>query len=200
VALFRLTIIKSFQYRGATEEWSNSYTISGTTPADAAAWTAWGEKLKDIEKPIVTNQVTFVKWYGYAPGSWETKPQHVDFQGNYAAGQVGTMAFTGGQLLPGDAAFTIRWDTGQFTSRGKKIYLRKYFHTALGDSATVSDNLLPAQRTAAGVYAAKLYDGTSLIGTARMARDTGTLPIAHLVSPYVTTRTLKRRGKRNPTP
>ena len=41
---------------------------------------------------------------------------------------------------------------------------------------------------------------SSLIGTARMARDTGTLPIAHLVGPYVTTRTLKRRGKRNPTP
>lgn len=200
MSLFRITVIKSFSYRGATEEWSNSYTISGTTPADQAAWDAWGAKIKDVEAPIVTAAVTFVKWYGYNPGSWETKPQHIDYQGAYAAATVGSAVTTNGRLLPGDAAFTVRWDTGQYTTRGKKIYLRKYFHSAMGDVATNADNLLPTQKAAAGVYAAKMYDGTSLIGTARMCRDTGTLPIAHKVGDYVTTRTLKRRGKRNPTP
>lgn len=201
MALFKLTVIKSMLYRGLTEEWSNSYVFSGPTPADQAAWDAWGQKIKDIERPIVPNLITFVKWYGYNPGSWESKPQHIDFQGAYAAATVGTASMTAAQLVPGDVAFWVRWDTGQYTTRGKKIYLRKYFHGALADSATTSDNIQPAQKTAANTYAAKLYDGASLIGTARMARETGTLPIAHLVGPYLTTRTLKRRGKRkDPTP
>jgi hypothetical protein len=201
VALFKLTTIKSFAYRGTTEEWSNSYVFSGPNPADQAAWTAWGEKLKDLEKLIVPNLVKFERWYGYDEGSWETKPQHVDYQGTYAASTFGSASMTGAQLLPGDTAFWIRWDTGQYTSRGKRIYLRKYFHGALADSATTSDNLLPSQKTAATAFGAKLYDGASLIGTARLARETGTLPVAHLVGPYITTRTLKRRGKRkNPTP
>jgi hypothetical protein len=199
VALFKLTIIKSFQYRGAVEEFSNSYVISGTAPTTAGEWTAWGEKLKDVERPVLPFVVTFVEWYGYSPGSWETKPSHIDAHGTYAAATNGSLTVSGGSPAPGDAAVWVRWDTGQYTSRGKKIYLRKYFHGAYSGGAT-ADTVLPAQVTALAAYGAKMYDGASLIGTARMARHTGTLPIAHSVGPFITTRTLKRRGKRNPTP
>lgn len=199
MALFKITVIKEMSYRGTLEEWSNSYVLSGTDPADAAAWAAWAAKIKDVEQPVLPASQRFSRWYGYNQGHWETKPQHIDAQGTYAAATNGTQTLSAASPAPGDAAIWVRWDTGQFTSRGKKIYLRKYFHGALVGGANL-DTVSPAQITSALAYAAKMYDGTSLIGTARLARETGTLPIAHSVGPYVTTRTLKRRGKRNPTP
>jgi hypothetical protein len=200
-ALFKLTVNKSFTYRGAREEYSNSYVFSGPTPADLAAWTAWAVKVKDLEKTMLLADTQFVDWYGYAPGSWETKPTHVDAQGLYGGGVVGTLANASGQpVAPGDVAFWVRWDTGQFTNPGgKRIYLRKYFHGVMLLNPTQPDVIYPTQVSAAQAYGAAMYSGSGLIGTARLARETGTLPVAHGVSPFATTRTLKRRGKRRPT-
>lgn len=199
MAIFKLTVNKKFTYRGdATEEFSNSYLFSGASPADAAGWLSWANKIRDLEKAMLPATVTFVDWYGYEAGSWEAKPTSFDFHDVYAAGTVGTLATGGAPQAPGDAAFQIRFDTGQFTTKGKKIYLRKYFHAALISTGD-PDSLLAAQKTAAGTYAAAMYSGTGLIGTARLARKTGTLVIGHKVGDFVTTRTLKRRGKRNPT-
>lgn len=198
MALFKLTVNKKFTYRGADEEYSNSYIFSGTSPGNQAGWDAWAAKVKDLEKTILPATVTFVDWYGYEQGSWETKPQSFDYQGTYAGGTVGTYVTGGAPQAPGDSAFWIRFDTGQYTSKGKKIYLRKYFHPAI-ISTGQPDNVIAALVTAANAYAAAMYSGSGLVGTARLARSTGTLVVGHLVGPYVTTRTLKRRGKRNPT-
>lgn len=197
MALFKLTVTKAFAYRGVDEEFSNSYVFSGPNPADQTAWQAWADKVKDLEKPLFANTVRFVDWYGYDEGSWEAKPTRIDATGSWLASVIGTMPTSSSVPAPGDAAFWVRWDTGQFNSQGKKVYLRKYFHGCyLG--AAGGDGILGAQRTAALAYGAKMYDGASLIGTARIARENGALPIAHDASTYATTRTLRRRGKRPP--
>lgn len=198
MALFKLTVNKRFDYRGSQEEYSNSYVFSGPNPADAAAWLTWANKIRDLEKPILPATVTFVDWYGYDEGSWESKPSSMDYRGDYAAGQVGTLATGGAGQAPGDSAFVVRWDTGQLTTKGKKIYLRKFFHPAIVSTGQ-PDNVIAAQLAAANAFAPKFYDGASLVGTARLARATGTLVVEGHCMPFVTTRTLKRRGKRNPT-
>lgn len=200
MALFKLTVNKSFIYRGAVEEFSNSYVFSGPAPADAAAWLAWANKVRDLEKPLLLNTVTFVDWYGYNPGSWEAKPTHIDASGVFAPSTLGTLINgAGSPIAPGDAALWVRWDTGKFTSRGKRIYLRKYFHGVMLMNPTNPDTINTNQTTPAAAYGAAMYSGSGLIGTARLARDNGDLPVAHSVSVYATTRTLKRRGKRRPT-
>lgn len=199
MALFKLTVTKRILYRDVWEEWGNSYVFSGTQPADQAAWDAWAARLLAIERPMLTSIVQWVDWYGYNDGHWQTKPTHIDAAGTFAASTAGTLSASGTLNTPADAAFWVRWDTGQYTSRGKKIYLRKYFHGALY-AGSAYDTVAPTQKAAANTYAALMYSGSGLIGTARLARDTGTLAIAHNVADYITTRTLKRRGKRNPTP
>jgi hypothetical protein len=198
VAVFQLVVTKRFTYRGQPEEFSSVYHFNGTDPADQAAWDTWANKIRDVEKPIYPAGVTFVDWYGYNEGSWESKPTSFDFRGTYAAGTVGTLVTTGYQAAPGDSAATIRFGTGQFTTRGKPIYLRKYIHPAYMDTGT-SDLLATPQKTALDTYGTAMISGSGLVGTARLCRKTGTLAIDRTTSLYVTTRTLKRRGKRTPT-
>jgi hypothetical protein len=195
MAVFQLVVTKRFTYRTAPEEFSNVYHFNGTDPADQAAWDAWANKIRDIEKPIYPAGVTFVEWYGYNSGSWEIKPTSFDFRGVYAGGTVGTLVTTGYQAAPGDSAATIRFGTGQYTSRGKPIYLRKFIHPAFMDTGT-SDLLATPQKTALDTYGTALINGTGLIGTARMSRPNGDLAIDRTTATYITTRTLKRRGKR----
>lgn len=198
MAVFQLVVTKRFSYRGVQEEFSSVYHISGTTPGDQTTWDTWANKLRDVEKPIYPAGVTFVEWYGYDTGSWETKPTSFDFRGTYAAGTVGTLVTTGYQAAPGDSAATIRFGTGTFTSRGKPIYLRKFIHPAYMDTSN-SDLLATPQKTALDTYGTALINGTGLVGTARICRPNGVLAVDRTTATYITTRTLKRRGKR-PTP
>src|SRR5436190_17520004 len=60
-----LTIIKRFTYRGQPEEWSNHYQLSGSTPADSAAWRTLFDALVTQEKNIYSSNTVVVGGYGY---------------------------------------------------------------------------------------------------------------------------------------
>ena len=190
-----ITIVKSFDYRGAREEFSNTYHFEGTTPANDAAWKTLADAIITAEKPTVDNSVQFVRAYGYVAGN-ENSVAQIDYTVPPNTVAIGTGAFGGtGNEMPGDVAATIRWYTGALSSRGKKIYCRKYMHNVY--SGTDQDHLNAAQRTALGVFAAKLIDGT-LPGSFKYCGPQGADLSTPEVSQWLTTRTLKRRGKRPP--
>lgn len=189
MAVFGITTIKHFQYRGSTEEWSNHYRFSGTTPADQTAWQTFADALKVMERIALTPANDLIAWYGYNPGS-----DHANFSGGYSSPTAGTLSTTGSTVLSGDTAVWMRWWTGQVTSKGKKIYLRKYFHPAVCATGT-PDVLGAAQTTMLQGLAEGLCDGT-LAGGAKICDKDGHVGINPSISPFVTTRTLKRRGKR----
>jgi hypothetical protein len=193
VANVRLVTIKRFTYRGTTEEWSNIYHFTGTQPANSAAWTTIAAAMKNLEASVLPSNQTLTEWYAYNDGS-----ETADFHGTHTSSNVGTLATTGGVILPGDAAVWVRWSTGETNSRGKPIYLRKYFHGAIGTTGNI-DTVLAAQKTALEAFGGYLIDGTSLAGGLKVSRPNGTIGSSPLGSTYVTTRTLKRRGKRPPT-
>jgi hypothetical protein len=119
----------------------------------------------------------------------------VDFTVSPLSPIPGTLSSLEDQL-PGDAAMVARWATGRTSSKGKPIYLFKYFHGVV--EGNPPDGILAAQATALQDYADAMLDelgSTSL----KMAGPDGVVPIggAH-ASPWVTTRTLKRRGRRPP--
>lgn len=189
-----ITSIKSFTYRDAPEEWSNRYHFSGEPPADQAGWVTLAQALATIEKPCFDTSVTIVRMYGYLADG-DDAVAVVDFTVSPLTPVHGTATLSG-DLAPGDAAGTVRWLTDRRTSKGKPIYLRKYLHGVQQDT-TDKDKITAAMLTAYGTY------GTALLSpwgstTNALCDSLGVAVTAPHASPWVTTRTLKRRGRRPP--
>lgn len=195
-----LTIIKEMDYRGNQEQWSNQYWFATVAPSDDAAWRAYFDSIVAIEKTLYDASVEVVAGYGYDDNSdgahavWS-----VDLKVSPETPVAGTCSITTPAILaPGDAAFWIRWKTGRRNSKGKPIYLRKYYHGAAAVSNTLNDQLATSQRNAALAFAETLdgtdntYDG--LVGRGHISDTIESVA----ASTYITTRTLKRRGKRTP--
>ena len=193
-----ITLIKTLDYRAAVEEWSNHYHLTGTPPSSPSAWRTLFDALVAAEKTLYNGGVTVIGGYGYdddattAHAVWS-----VDLRVTPDTPVGGTFATTGHQF-PGDAAAWCRWKLNRNNSKGKPIYLRKYFHGALGlvsPTGDQTDTILAAQVTAYAAFATLLDTGAGVGGT--HIRDTGGASIvSNGCSSFITTRTLKRRGKR----
>jgi hypothetical protein len=100
-----------------------------------------------------------------------------------------------GAAMAGDQAAWVRWWAGQTNTRGKLIYLRKYFH---GGSVGTSggDSLHPTYKTALTTFGALMVSGLTITGYSgrSMADKAGHAAQNSVVPTYVTTRTLKRRS------
>lgn len=195
-----MTIVKRMAYRtNPVEEWSNQYWFTGSTPADAAAWLALFNALTAQEKTVYPASSQIIRGYGYASDAADAASVYTrDLQVTPNIPISGTMVTTGLSLTPGDAAMWVRWKTSRTSIKGKPIYLRKYFHGALitGSTSAATDALAATQVTALQAFAAKLWDGTFIDGRTLTAQGHTDTIVGAGVSSYVTTRTLKRRGKR----
>jgi len=193
-----LTVVKSMVYRGvAGEEWSNGYMLTGTTPADSTAWRALFDAIVTQEKACYLPASTVIRGYGYdkVPAKGDHAIWSVDLRPSSST-VSGTMSITGGIQFAGDQAGWIRWSLDRFNSYGKRVYLRKYFHA--GAVPTAGGDGLSAQcQNGYNAFGAFMMGGT-LLGSRRICDHLGNVPVATSISPYVTTRTLKRRSKRPP--
>lgn len=190
-----LTVVKKFTYRGdANEEWSNQYWFTGGAPADAAAWDALWTALVAQEKTLYNLSVSIIKGYGYDQDI--EKPTAVYVKDLTLAPIAGTFNEAGTQTGAGDTANWIRWYTGRLNTKGKKIYLRKYFHPAYCKPVPDVDQTATTWRTAAQLVATKLQDGTFVGGRKLTAKGHSDAVTGGVPSTYTTVRTLKRRGKR----
>lgn len=202
-----LTVIKRFSYRGnANEEWSNSYALTGTTPADAAAWRTLFDALVLQEKTLYPATCSVVGGYGYDQVPVD-KGDHAIWSVDLTVAPNAVVAGTyagAGRAIAGDQAGWIRWGLDRYNTLGKRVYLRKYFHG--GMAATNNPDLLePSWSSALTAFGAKMWDGSFAGGrkicsppNRKLGLDGGEVPIGSATSPYLTTRTLKRRGKRPP--
>jgi hypothetical protein len=189
-----VTIVKDMTYRGKKEEWSNTYTLTGTTPTTDAAWKTLYDAIIASEKTCYGPDTRVVRAYGYVAGqdhaihSWDYLGQNQTVAGTWVRSTHSKWA--------GDQAAWLRMRIGT-TDSGKPRYVRKYFHDGGGD-ATFPDTMASTLRTAYVAHGNKMVDGT-LPGGMKWCgpgQAIGTQPAASM---YVTTRTLKRRGRR-PTP
>jgi hypothetical protein len=202
-----VTVVKAFSYRGVSEEYSNQYWFNGASPGTDTAWKALADAIIAAEKTCLVAGVSYRRAYGYtAPptpaDNPTTFPANVWSYDYLAAGSppVGTLAIAGGVQVAGDAAVWLRWQTTRRTDPGgKKIYLRKYFHPAIAATGT-PDLIMGTQGTALEAFGASLVTG--LISGAYKLVDkyhSDDVVSAPKASAYITTRTLRRRGKRPPT-
>lgn len=194
-AVCGITVIKKFTYRGdATEEFANGYHFSGSVPADSTAWQALFDALVVQEKTVYPAAASVVQGYGYATDN--PADNSVWSYDLHASPVAGTLDMTAGLQAAGDLAVWVRWKTSRLNTKGKPIYLRKYFHPACQLDSTHPDTVKAGQVTALNAFGTKLMDGSFIDGrTIRSQTHTETI-LSRSCSAYVTTRTLKRRGKR----
>jgi len=196
VAESGIVLIKKFDYRGSNEEWSNVYHFSETPPSGDTAWKALVDALAAKEKAVYPSNVHIVRAYCY----YDTDNDAVSSVDYTALGAEipGTLSTAGGILMPGDDACWIRWATTKMSSKGKRVYLRKYFHGVLSEVG-IPDGVLTSQKTALTTLGNALRGGAGAITGFTFCGHDGTAAGTVAVSQFVTTRTLKRRGKRPPT-
>ena len=195
-----ITIVKTFTYRGAAEEWSNTYHFTNDAPTNATRWKALADAIIAAEKLSFDSNVSFTSAYGHKAGV-TSRDWFWDYVAHSAA-VAGTMSAPSNGRQAGDAALWLRWSTDQLTSKGKPIYLRSYYHSVFGNGPLFSnvDATYTTQKTNLETYGAAWITGFS-DGTVTHARSgpNGAVGLApSIASQYVTTRTLERRGRRRP--
>lgn len=192
-----ITIIKTFNYRGNDEEWSNTYHFEGAAPTDDAAWKGLADDVIADEKAIYQSSCHVTKAIGHVSGSVVAAWSY-----DYAAHSeevAGTFAGSGAAYQAGDAAVWLRWSTAAVTSKGKPIYLRSYYHNAAaaGSTPTYRDTTHADQVTAMEALGDAWVTGYTVDGSAReRCGPNGAVALSSLGGPYITTRTLERRGRR----
>jgi hypothetical protein len=151
-----------------------------------------------LEKAIYPATTHVVRAYGYDTD--DAKPVSVWSYDYLLAGEqvAGTFVQTpGDKQMAGDQAGLIEWQLDHKNSRGKWVYLRKYVHSGYIDPGN-SDHIENLWHGALETFAGAIGGTTAPFHGGLRAR-TGTWPIQdYWAANVVTTRTLKRRGKRPP--
>jgi len=181
-------------YRAETEEeFSNTYHFGTSPPGDDASWTVLMNDVLNQERNIFPATVHFVRAYGYNDDA--DNAQAVFHHDWTVPGPPPTGALVPPTATPfaGDQAALVWWRLDKKNSRGKWIYLRKYLHHGYATTAN-PDQVDATYGAALGTYVSNLAN-VSFHGAIRPRKYTANIT-GYQASPWVTTRTLKRRGKR----
>lgn len=192
-----ITLVQQMLYRGDTnEEWSNTYHFRNAPPVDDAGWLTVMNSLAGHVKTIIPTTGSIVRAYAYNDDGDKPTTVYVHDWLSLGTPIAGTYASTGSDFpLAGDQAVFSWWRINKRNSRGKWIYLRKYWHDGFCDFTNPD---LPGAGYKAAVEALtlELDEGGGAFQGGIRARKHSEAIFGHGVGEFVTTRTLKRRGKR----
>lgn len=190
-----VVLYKTFSYRGEAEEWGNTYHFVGSAPTDPAGWRSLVDALVALEKTVLANLVTIERAICY---------ENTDDSSVYSydlSAFAGTVAGTynpttmSSTVQEGGTSYMARWDTGRRSSKGKPIYLRKYWHPAMSPTGS-PDQVDPDLVTATSAFAANVLSSSG--DWPGLAGPDGVAPVGHLGQSYTNYRDL-RKGRRRPT-
>lgn len=172
-------VVKSGNYRGATQLYSNSYHFLGGTPSGSTAWDTLFDAITTAEKAIYSSSIEIVEAVGYAATSDIAVASKV-----YTL--AGTLSTTGGNGAPLDVAALCRYSTDQRTSKNHPIYLFNYFRgITIAQQGAEDPELSSAQLSAIQTYAndwlSGFSDGTN---TYTRAGPNGAAALAKSIDPH----------------
>jgi hypothetical protein len=199
--LLKLTVVKKFTYRGdPEEEWSNTYCFTAPPPSNDTNWKYVADRLIANEVLCYPPSSKVVRVYGYDnddPKAYAVWTYDYEAAGAAVSGEL--LVPANSYHVAGDQAAVIWSKLEKRNARGKNIYLRKYFHDGYAD-LTTHDSLSANYKAALDNWAIALANGLEASLGRWRARAYDSPSIAHGTDPYITTRTLHRRGKRPPAP
>ena len=190
-----LVVTKKFTYRDQDEYWSNKYWFQGAPPGPSTEWRSLFDLLVEAERHCYTPSTTVTGGYGYSDNSegahavWS-----VDLEA-LGATRAGSLVIQPEERMSGDQCGMFEFQTQRKNSRGKWVYLRKYMHDG-GVSGADVDRISPATEGVYDTFLNALKDGTWSSGRIIRSQKQDETFNWGARSPWVTTRTLKRRGKR----
>jgi len=190
-----LTLEKSFGYRGEREHWVNTYHMD-QVPPQAGDWSNLADAVWALESKFLDSG-TQLEWaYGHTAGTPPVLVWEKDYPPLGEGGLAGTYVPAANEHPgAGDTAVWIRYGTTQKSVLGKPIYLRNYYHRPYSVGV---DDVATAQKDFMLALGAQWVAGFT-VGqvTYRRAGPRGAVAQNYAVSVFVTTRTLKHRGKRH---
>lgn len=186
-----ITVVQTFTYRGAPEEWSNKFHFQGDAPSTPADWRSLADDFIALWKTVLTDTTSVIRVLCYE--DTDDAAVYTYTLASFAGNVAGTIV-TGSNadlVESGDVAALIRWNTGKVSTKGKPIYLFKYIHGAMHASGATDSW---RDTAVAGTFATNVIASSG--DWPGMADKAGDAPVGHLAETYLTTRTLKRRGRR----
>lgn len=132
MAQISISITKRAAFRDSTQEWANVYVYgsAGAEPTVAAA-DALIDEVTAIEKTFHSALVTFILGRVWTSGGTIAENHKITEKVLSGIGGVASVA-----QMDMERAYLMRWPAG-LDSRGRKVYLRKWYHTG-GNFFTVS--------------------------------------------------------------
>lgn len=143
MALFGVSIEKTCSFRGVAQVFANvyHYNDAGGSPSDADLTSLCDQIVVD-EKAMHSIDVTFVRGRVWSAGGTEAANQmRVD------KALTGAGSLASGAQLDRERAVLIRWRAGS-DSRGRPVYLRKWYHSCASTVAGVTITNGQLQNTA----------------------------------------------------
>jgi hypothetical protein len=197
-AVCGLVITKSMPYRSTPEEWSSKYWLTGAPPSSPTAWRTLFDEVATHESSLYRSDCEVVSGIGYADN--DVHAQSVFTVDLRIEGQPipGLLPVVPTAAMAGDQAGMLEWRTARKNSRGKWVYLRKFMHRG-GIDPNDPDYTDAATQAAYLAWGTALKDG-GWNGARRIRSQFFDEVVTDVIaSPFVTTRTLKRRGKKKNT-
>lgn len=191
-----LVVIKEMAYRdNPNEQWSNKYWLTGTPPDDPNEWKALFDQLVADEVALYSPSSKVVGGIGYDDNTENANSVWAVDLTALGAEVPGQLVVAQSEAMAGDQAGLVQWRTSRKSTRGKWIYLRKYFHHG-GTGGASGDTITTATQAAYDHFAVLLLQGSAAHGRRIRSQFFDEVLQNKVISPWVTTRTLKRRGKR----
>lgn len=132
MAMIGVSIVKSTSFRGVSQEFSNTYYYSFTGTANETVASELIDLVVALEKPMHSPQINFVRGWAWSAGG-SPSTNNMLSQKNLTG--AGTGPTSGG--TDKERAFLVRFRAGN-DSRGRPVYLRKYWHLDVGLIASTS--------------------------------------------------------------
>jgi hypothetical protein len=130
MALYGVSITKSVSFRGAAQEFANTYyynlTVGVMTESTGLALI---DAVVALEKPMHANLVSFVRGRVWSAGGTPSENTMIA-QKNLSG--AGTFSGTVDPTLDRERAFLVRFRAGSDTL-GRPVYLRKWWHLMVGE-------------------------------------------------------------------
>lgn len=122
-------IVKSFNYRGQTQLWSNRYHITGGSVPDQSHFNTLADNITADEKQCLPSDVSIVEAIYYNAGS-----DVPVFSKSYSL--AGTMTPAGSsRRQAGDVTALVRYATAARSSKNHPVYLFNYYHACFTASS-----------------------------------------------------------------